>query len=193
MICRTAARLTGLLRVAIVVVAKGVPRTEVWRALRGTAFFKGDCAKICIAVSEDIDPDNADALLWSMAYRRNPVHDVQALPHRGMGHGPKRESEVDEDSTLLMDATMKSDMPPLALPKQEFMERSRRIWEELGLPPLQPQPPWFGYSLGDWLPKWDAAADRAVRGLYLENGRISEKQKRKGLKPETKFRPGSSE
>ena len=29
-----------------------------------------------------------------------------------------------------------------------------------------------------------------MNGLYLENGRISEQQKRKGLKPETKFRPG---
>src|SRR5581483_5709657 len=41
--------LTGLLRVTVIVVAKGVPRTEVWRALYGAAFFKGDCSKICIA------------------------------------------------------------------------------------------------------------------------------------------------
>jgi len=33
------------------------------------------------------------------------------------------------------------------------------------------------------------AAKRAVEGRYLENGRISEKLRRKGLKPETKFRP----
>jgi hypothetical protein len=44
--------------------------------------------------------------------------------------------------------------------------------------------------LGDWLPQWDAAAKRAALGRYLENGLISAKQKRKGLKPETKFRPG---
>ena len=69
------------------------------------------------------------------------------------------------------------------------MERARAIWEELGLPPLRPQPPWFGYSLGDWLPQWDAAAERAARGDYLENGRISHGQQRKGLVPETKFRP----
>ena len=36
-------------------------------------------------------------------------------------------------STLLMDATMKGDMPPLALPKQEYMERAKAIWQELGL------------------------------------------------------------
>jgi 4-hydroxy-3-polyprenylbenzoate decarboxylase len=181
--------LTGLLRVTVITVDRGIPRTEIWRSLYGAAFFKGDCGKICIAVNDDIDPDNADAVLWAMAYRMNPVEDVQPLPHRGQGHGPKREHDREEDSTLLMDATMKSAMPPLALPKREYMERARAIWDELGLPALRPQPPWFGYSLGDWLPQWDAAARRAVEGRYLENGRISETQQRKGVTPETKFRP----
>ncbi|MDB5568881.1 MAG: ubiD 2 [Hyphomicrobiales bacterium] len=182
--------LTGLLRMTVVVVDKSMPRTEVWRALYGAAFFKGDCGKICIAVNEDIDPDNADALFWALAYRSNPKEDVQIVPHRGQGHGPKREHGGEEDSTLLMDATMKSDMPPLALPKREYMERARAIWDEIGLPPLRPQPPWYGYSLGDWLPQWDDAAARAAAGDYLENGRISLQQQRKGLVPETKFRPG---
>jgi UbiD family decarboxylase len=181
--------LTGLLRVTVLGCEKGMPRTEVWRALRGAAFFKGDMGKITIAVTDDIDPDNGDALLWSMAYRMNPIEDVQTLPHRGQGHGPKREHGSEEDSTLLIDATMKGDMPPLALPKKEYMERAKKIWEELGLPKLRPQSPWFGYSLGDWLPQWDEAAQRAVEGRYLENGKISEKQKKKGVKPETKFRP----
>jgi len=181
--------LTGLLRVTVVSVARNTPVTEIWRALQGAAFFKGDCGKICIAVNDDIDPDNADAILWAMAYRMNPVEDVQTLGHRGQGHGPKREHGGDEDGTLLINATMKEDMPPLALPKREYMERARKIWDELGLPGLRPQPPWFGYSLGDWLPQWDEAAARAVKGSYLENGRISAQERRKGIKPETKFRP----
>jgi 4-hydroxy-3-polyprenylbenzoate decarboxylase len=182
--------LTGLLRVTVLCCEKGMPRTEIWRALRGAAFFKGDMGKITVAVTDDIDPDSGDALLWSMAYRMNPVEDVQTLPHRGQGHGPKREHSNEEDSTLLIDATMKGDMPPLALPKKEYMERAKKIWEEMGLPKLRPQSPWFGYSLGDWLPQWDEAAKRAVEGRYLENGEISGKQKKKGVKPETKFRPG---
>jgi UbiD family decarboxylase len=181
--------LTGLLRVLVVTLEKGTARAEVWRALNGAAFFKGDCGKITIAVNEDIAADNADALLWAIAYRADPVEDVMLVPHRGQGHGPKREHGGEEDSTLLIDATMKGDMPPLALPKREYMERARAIWEELGLPALKPQPPWFGYSLGDWLPQWDAAARRAVAGLYLENGRLSAARRRRGLKPETKFRP----
>jgi len=182
-------KLTGLLRVTVISVAKGTSRTEIWRALNGAAFFKGDMGKITIAVSEDIDPDNADAILWAMAYRMNPIEDVQTVAHRGMGHGPQRESDTAEDSTLLMDATAKSDMPPLALPTREYMERAKKIWEKLGLPALRPEAPWFGYSLGDWLPEWDQAAERAATGRYLENGRISAQQRRKGVKPETKFRP----
>jgi UbiD family decarboxylase len=180
--------LTGLLRVTIITFEQGVSKTEIWRGLYGAAFFKGDCGKICIAVNEDIDPDNADALFWAMAYRMNPVNDVKTLDHRGQGHGPKRENDGEEDSTLLMDATMKSSMPPLALPKEEYMVKAKQIWESLGLPQLRPQSPWFGYSLGDWSSVWDAAAKRAVEGNYLENGKISKTQIRNDVTAETKFR-----
>jgi UbiD family decarboxylase len=181
--------LTGLLRLTIITIEKGTPHTEIWRALYGAAYFKGDCSKICLAINDDIDPDNADALFWAMAYRMNPVKDVRTLDFRGQGHGPKRETDGEEDSTMLMDATMKEDMPPLALPTREYMERAKAIWEELGLPPLRPQPPWFGYSLGDWLPQWDEAAKRAATGRYLENGKISLAQQRNDVKAESKFRP----
>jgi 4-hydroxy-3-polyprenylbenzoate decarboxylase len=181
-------KLTGLLRVTIVTLEHGTPRTEIWRALYGAASFKGDCGKICIAVNPDIDPDNADAILWAMAYRHNPVEDVQVLPHRGQGHGPKREHAGEEDSTLLIDATMKSDMPPLALPAREYMEGAKALWERLDLPALRPQPPWHGYSLGDWSAAWDEAAARAAASEYLENGRRTHQRQQKGLVPETSVR-----
>ena len=188
-------RMTALRRVALITVEKGTPHTEVWRALYGATSFKADCGKICIAIDDDIDPDNSDAILWALAFRMNPAHDLQVLPHRSQGHGPEREHEQDgEDATLLMDATMKEDLPPLALPKRQYMERAKQVWEELGLPKLRPQSPWFGSPFGgDWLPQWDEAAQRAVAGRYLENGRISEKLRRKGLKPETRFRPDRDE
>ncbi len=185
--------LTGLLRVTVVTLETGVPTTEVWRALHGAAFFKGDCGKICIAVNDDIDVDSPDSILWAMAYRCNPVKDMQLVPHRGQGHGPKREHSGEEDSTLLVDATMKSPMPPLALPKREYMERAKEIWEELELPRLMPQAPWYGYSLGAWHEIWDAAAARAAAGNYAENGAISLGLQRPGLKPETKFDPDTGE
>jgi UbiD family decarboxylase len=183
-------RMTALRRMAIVTVEQGTPRSEVWRALTGVTSFKADCGKICIAVNDDIDPDNSDALFWAMAFRMNPVEDIQILKHRSGGHGPEREHETDqEDSTLLIDATAKEILPPLALPKREYMERSRRIWEEIGLPKLRPQSPWFGTATGDWLPAWDAGGARAASGDYLENGRISARATRTGLRPETSYRP----
>jgi 4-hydroxy-3-polyprenylbenzoate decarboxylase len=183
-------RMTALRRITIITVEKGTPRTEVWRALTGATSFKADCGKICIAVNEDIDPENSDALFWAMAFRMDPSTDMQVLRYRSPGHGPEREHEAEhEDSTMLMDATLKEDLPPLALPKREYMEHAKKVWEELDLPKLRPQSPWFGAPEGDWLPQWDEAGRRAAEGRYLENGRISEKQQREGLTPETGFRP----
>ena len=183
-------RMTALRRIVLVTVEKGTPRTEIWRALAGASSFKADCGKICIAINEDIDPENSDAVLWAIAFRMNPANDLQVLDYRSPGHGPEREHEAErEDATLLMDATMKEELPPLALPREEYMERARKLWEELGLPRLRPQSPWFSAPAGDWLPQWEEAAKRAAAGRYLENGRASEKLRRKGLKPETKFRP----
>ncbi|MFB3054425.1 MAG: UbiD family decarboxylase, partial [Alphaproteobacteria bacterium] len=180
--------LTALLRVTLVTMERHTPKTEIWRALYGAASFKGDCGKITIAINDDIDPDNADAILWALAYRQNPVDDVVVLPHRGQGHGPKREHGGEEDSTLLIDATMKSDMPPLALPAKQYMSHARELWDRLGLPPLRPEQPWHGYSLGDWTNSWEDAALRAVQGEYLENGRRSAQRQLKGLIPETSVR-----
>lgn len=183
-------RMTALRRMTIVTVEQGTPRSEVWRALYGMSSFKADCGKIGIAVNEDVDPENSDALFWAMAFRMNPVEDLQVLKHRSGGHGPEREHETDEeDATLLIDATTKDVLPPFALPKREYMEGARKIWEEIGLPKLRPQAPWFGAPVGDWLPEWDEGGRRAATGDYLENGRISEQAQREGLRPETSYRP----
>ena len=181
--------LTGLLRVTVITCETNMPRTEIWRALYSAAFFKGDCSKICIAVNEDIDVDNADALFWAISYRANPTKDIQTLDHRGQGHGPKREHGGEEDSSLLIDATMKSPMPPLALPSKEHMEHAKDIWHELGLPSLTVKMPWHGYSLGAWHQVWDDAARRATDGDYLENGKISIELSQSNLKPESKLDP----
>ena len=181
--------LTGLLRVTVISVAKGTPRTEMWRALNGAAFFKGDCGKICIAVNEDIDPDNADAILWAMAYRMNPVEDVQTVAHRGQGHGPKRESDGDEDFDPAHRRDDERRHAAAGAAEARIYGAREDDLGEARPARAAPEAPWFGYSLGDWLPEWDEAAQRAATGRYLENGRISAQQRRKGVKPETKFRP----
>ena len=177
---------TNLRKVIFLQFARDTARTEVWRGLQGAASLRADCGKICIAVSEDIDPANTDAIFWSLAYRSNPGEDVQILTHRSAGHGPK--SDVREDATILIDATIKHDMPPLALPRREFMERARTIWNELGLPVISPQSPWHGYSLGDWDERYDVYARRAVEGRWAESGEETIERRREGLIPETPVR-----
>jgi len=180
--------LTSLLRVTILTVESGMPKTEIWRALNGASAFKSDMSKIVIAINDDIAPTNSDAILWAISYRSNPVEDMNILAHRGLGHGPKREHGNDEDGTLLIDATMKSPMPPLALPGKEYMEHAREVWERLQLPPLRPEEPWHGYSLGDWNERWDADAARAAKGEYLKNGAETLKRQQPDLVPETSVR-----
>jgi 4-hydroxy-3-polyprenylbenzoate decarboxylase len=188
--------LTNLRKVVFVQFAPGVPRSEVWRALHGAASLQADIGKYVIAVSEDIDPENPNAVFWSLAYRANPVDDVQIVPYRAAGHGPKSPTQPSpasggglgggrEESTMLIDATLKDIAPPLALPKREYMEGARKIWDELGLPPLTPQPPWHGYSLGDWDAAWDVYASRAVAGKWEETGKETLARRRGGLTPET--------
>jgi UbiD family decarboxylase len=181
--------LTNIRRVIFLQMEPGMPRTEVWRALYGATSLRADCGKYVIAVNEDIDPDNGDAVFWSLGYRADPDKDIEILRHRDAGHGPKgKDGTRPEDATLLIDATLKREMPPLALPKREYMERAKELWEELGLPPLNPESPWHGYSLGDWTEDWDRLAERAAEGDYLENGKRSAQRRRSGVKPNTHVR-----
>ncbi len=99
--------------------------------------------KFVIAINEDIDPTNADALLWAMSYRANANLDMHVLPHRDTGPRSAKSSQWREDASVLIDATLKEDFPPISLPKREYMERAKVIWEELGLPKLKPETPWF--------------------------------------------------
>jgi UbiD family decarboxylase len=179
--------LSNLRKIIFVQFAHGVPRTEVWRALHGAATLQADCGKYVIGVSEDIDPENPNAVFWSMAYRANPLDDLYVAPHRAAGHGPKS-GPRGEESTFLIDATLKEKAPPLALPKREFMEHARKMWDELGLPALTPQSPWHGYSLGDWDSVWDVYASRAVAGQWEETGKETFAKRRGGLTPETPVR-----
>ena len=71
---------------------------------------------------------------------------------------------------MLMDATRKWDYPPVSLPKKEYMERAKQLWERLELPKLKPQDPWFGYNLGLWSEEDEAEAQLAVQGEHYQTG-----------------------
>ncbi len=179
--------LTNVRPVIFLNFASGTPKTEVWRGLNGAATLQAQCGKIVIALGEDIDPTNTDAVFWSLAYRTNLNEDLHLSPNKDAGHGPKSGPKR-PDAALLIDATPKYPMPPFALPAREFMERAKVIWDELGLPELNPQPPWYGYSLGDWNETWEGWAKAAVEGRWEETGRDTFMRRKGGMKPETPVR-----
>jgi 4-hydroxy-3-polyprenylbenzoate decarboxylase len=87
-----------------------------------------------------------------------------------------------------VNATRDWPYPPVSLPRREFMERARTIWDELGLPALQPNSLWHGYELGYWPAELAEEAERAVQGDYLVNGeRALERRQRY---EDTRRRPG---
>ena len=183
-------RLTNLRPVIFLQYAAETPKSEVWRGLSGASTFMAGCGKIVVAVSEDIDPESLDAVLWSLAYRSNPIEDVHIEPYRsnlqGAQYGPRS-----ADSSMLIDATRKRPMPPLALPARPFMEHARTIWEELGLPALTAQSPWHGYTLGDWTDTFETFARRATMGDWEATGRETLARQRTGVTPETPTRKGA--
>jgi UbiD family decarboxylase len=180
--------LTNIRKVIALICDRDMPTTEIWRALYGAAVLHRAAGKFVIAMNDDIDPENADAILWAMSYRANANLDIHILPHRDQGHGPRSKRNGGEDGSVLIDATLKEDFPPVSLPKREYMEKARKIWEELGLPKLKPESPWFGYSLGEWNQEFDAMAARATAGDYLDNAQSLEQRRRRDVRMNTEVR-----
>jgi UbiD family decarboxylase len=176
--------LTNLRKVVFVQFERNTPKSEIWRALQGTMTLQAAIGKFVIAIDDDIDPDNADSVFWAMSYRCNPAQDTLIVPYREPGHGPRFGDDA-LDSAMLIDATMKHPFPPLALPKKEFMENAKALWERLGLPPITPQSPWYGYSLGEWTDEWDRNAMQATRGDWPQRDELYRQRRRTNVAPNT--------
>jgi 4-hydroxy-3-polyprenylbenzoate decarboxylase len=182
-------RLTNLRPVIFLQFAAGTPRTEVWRGLNGASTLQSNCGKIVIAVSEDIDPSSMDAVLWSLAYRTNPIDDMHIVPNRGGVQGAQYCRQQDR-----LRAAGRCDpeaRDAAARPADARIHGARaRLWEELGLPALNVQAPWHGYTLDDWTDTWETFARRTTAGDWEMTGRETLKRQRRGLLPETPVRPG---
>ena len=179
--------LTSLHKLIVIQFEKGTPQTEIWRALYGVASFRRAEGKWVVAVDKDIDADNGDAIFWAMSYRCKPHRDVQMLLHKDEGHGPR--SMIDhEDSAVLINAVLKEPFPPISLPKQEYMENARKIWEEMGLPRLKPEMPWYGYDLGVWNDHLERQAQLAVKSEYWKTGEWCAQRRRSDVKMNTEMR-----
>ena len=60
---------------------RGLLRSEIWRALNGTANFRNTNIKLVVAVDDDIDPCNPDSIFWALAYRCNPALDSTIITY----------------------------------------------------------------------------------------------------------------
>ncbi len=159
---------------------KKINQAHVWQALHSMVGYHPATGKMVIAVDEDINPRNLDSLFWALAFRMQPHRDVLIIRNRtpqmdpsSAPPGKELENSLDEMygcSAMLIDATRKWDYPPVSLPKKEFMERARQLWERLELPKLKPQDPWFGYNLGLWSDEDEEEANLALRGEHYQTG-----------------------
>ncbi len=181
--------LIGGYRVLALQFSRDTTDTEVWRALYACVTIQRPAGKFVIAINEDIDPNNADAILWAMTFRAKPHLDMQILPHREEGHGPRDKTRGAEDSSLLVNATLRQDFPPISLPKREFMERAREIWEnKLELGKLSPEMPWYGYDLGAWTDDLEHQAQLAVQGDYWQTGDVIAQKRRSDVEMNAEVR-----
>ena len=186
-------RLTNLRPVIFLQFAAGTPRTEVWRGLNGASTLQSNCGKIVIAVSEDIDPSSMDAVLWSLAYRTNPVDDMHIVPQprRRAGRAIRRQQDRLRPAGR-RDAQARrcrrSRLPTQAI----HGARARACGRSSACRALNVQAPWHGYTLDDWTDTWETFARRTTAGDWEETGRETLKRQRRGLLPETPVRPGQA-
>ena len=90
-----------------------------------------------------------------------------------------RMSEFAPTTSILIDAIRKWAYPPTSLPKKEFMEQAKKIWEEKGLPPPSPKVPWYGSSFGYWPAEYQEEAELALKGEHHKTGEKLARERRK--------------
>ena len=150
---------------------------EAWQALHAVAGHSPRRGKITIVVDDDIDARNPDSVNWALAWRMMPDRDIDIIRGRvapmdysATPPGKPEQFNATGSSALLINATRKWAYPPVSLPKKQFMERAKQIWEQEGLPKLTPQEPWFGYSLGYWTEEDEQEAELALQGEHFQTG-----------------------
>lgn len=154
----------------------------VWQALEAVlSAASGGWPKIAIAVDDDIDARDLESVVWALINRHQPYRDVRIIerpPSGGFDESvASRETPEDElpnlkASNMLIDATRKWPNPPISLPRRDYMERARELWERLELPDLTPKERWFGISLGFWPETESELVELAEAGREEEAAQI---------------------
>ena len=156
-------------------------KRTVWHALNAALAVSTEWPKIAVAVDDDIDPWDLESVFWAVSFRYQPHRDTHIVQGRGatadQSGGPRTlpmeeqeyptsRSGLEGNSSILIDATRKWPYTPTSLPKQSYMERAKAIWEEIGLPQLNPREPWHGVSWGEWPESYRRHAEMAERGEF---------------------------
>jgi UbiD family decarboxylase len=144
---------------------ESVPNSSVWQTLYTIMSVDATWPKVVIAVDDDIDPHDLESVLWAIIDRCQPHRDIKILQGRSAGLdesvAPPTSSREQQSyptsptsqaggSIMLIDATRKWAYPPVSLPRRDYMENARELWQKLGLPPLSPRTPWHGLPMGHW-------------------------------------------
>jgi 4-hydroxy-3-polyprenylbenzoate decarboxylase len=176
----------------------------VWQALLASLCIATDWPKMVIAVDEDIDPTDLESVFWAVTFRYQPHRDTKIIQGRGASldqssgsynssyeqrRYPTSAAAPQGASAILIDATRKWEYTPVSLPKREYMERARQIWEELGFPRLKPRAPWYGYELGIWPEEDERLARLAEKGDFDKVAELL-MSKGKKLAPEERISGG---
>jgi 4-hydroxy-3-polyprenylbenzoate decarboxylase len=158
---------------------------QVWQALNLAVSAFPTPKKFIIAVDEDIDAKDPDSVNWALSWCVQPHRDTRIVKIESWALDPsdhppemsRMSSQPSGGSALLINATRKWDYPPVSLPRKDFMERARQIWEEENLPEISPKVPWFGYSLGCWTDELQEEAELALQGKHHQTGEKLAKQR----------------
>lgn len=176
-----------------------VRNAEVWQALYTVMSVDSSWPKIAIAVDEDIDPWDLESVFWAVCNRYQPHRDMKVLQGRSAGLDesvaprdlpasargyPASMTGPQGASIMLMDATRKWPNAPISLPKREYMEHARELWEKLELPQLKPREPWYGISLGHWREEDSSLVNLTEQGREDEAARLLLSRRPKLDKPD---------
>jgi UbiD family decarboxylase len=167
----------------IVISLASVHPSSTWKALNAAVAMEAAYGKIVVAVDEDVNPHDAEAIWWAITYHTQPHRDFR-MTRGKVGLAPYSVGPTAEEgmfsatypdnqgiSAVMIDATRKWAYPPISLPPKQIMEHAIGLWQKLGLPELELKQPWFGNPTTRWSQALQQAADRALQGDYETTGK----------------------
>ena len=122
--------------------------------------FRPAMSKIVIAVDEDIDPENLDAVFWALGYRSQPHRDVQIIRGTDIGHAPRHDARWRRRRFVpALGCDIERDL------SADFFTRSKNTWSApasfgkgSSCRSSSPSRPGTATSLGDWNSELDEEA-----------------------------------